>query len=42
MSIQNKDNDVAINYYKEACEVTPENVSILGALAKLYIQVGEF
>ncbi|XP_045469443.1 tetratricopeptide repeat protein 21B-like [Harmonia axyridis] len=39
MSIQNKDNDEAINYYKEACEVQPENVSILGALAKLYIQM---
>ncbi|KAJ8985639.1 hypothetical protein NQ317_015135 [Molorchus minor] len=34
-----KNNEQAINYYKEGLEVSPNNTSILAALAKLYMQM---
>lgn len=34
-----KDNDKAVQFYKDALEICPKNTEILTALAKLYMQV---
>ncbi|CAG9772405.1 unnamed protein product [Ceutorhynchus assimilis] len=39
MAIAMKNNDQAINYYKDGLNVSPNNISILVALAKLYMQM---
>lgn len=41
MAISVKNNEQAINYYKEGLDVSPNNINILVALAKLYMQVSE-
>nr|CAH7760444.1 unnamed protein product [Callosobruchus chinensis] len=39
MAMSLKHNEQAINYYKEGLDVSPNNVAILTALAKLYMQM---
>lgn len=39
MAISMRNNEQAVNYYKEGLTVSPNNVSILVALAKIYMQV---
>lgn len=39
MAISMKNNEQAVSYYKDGLTVSPNNTSILVALAKLYMQV---
>lgn len=41
MAISMKNNEQAINYYKEGLDVSPNNINIMVALAKLYMQASQ-
>lgn len=42
ISVTLKNNDQAIQFYKDAIEVSSNDISVLTALAKLYMQVEFF
>nr|XP_022900469.1 tetratricopeptide repeat protein 21B-like [Onthophagus taurus]XP_022900470.1 tetratricopeptide repeat protein 21B-like [Onthophagus taurus]XP_022900471.1 tetratricopeptide repeat protein 21B-like [Onthophagus taurus] len=41
LSIESRDFDQAIKFYKEALVISPDNCTILGCLAKLYMQMNK-